>query len=255
MDSNLVYFISDIHLGLDIEGNTSKQREHKLANWLNSIGDSATEIYFLGDIFDYWFEFKNNDPPQYPTFYKALKKLKSKGVSIFFFTGNHDLWMKNYFPNHFGIEVYHNPLIKPILKKKFFLAHGDGLGKGDYSYKLMKTIMRNPLSMFLYGLLPVSIGYHIMKSLSQKSREKHGDQFNGFDKERLIDFCKAHAKTSTIDFYIMGHRHLMINCELSPQGPQYINLGDWLEYESYAVYDGLTLILKTVSNRESEIIY
>lgn len=254
MKSNLVYFISDIHLGLDIEGNSSKDREIKLGDWLCSISESASEIYFLGDIFDYWFEFKNSYPPQYHTFYKALKKLKSEGVSIFFFTGNHDMWMKDYFPNEFGIEVYHNQVIKEIWKKKFYLAHGDGLGKGDHFYKLLKTIMRNPISMILFSLLPQKLGYGIMKSLSQRSRQKHGDAFQDFDQERLVDYCIEDSKTSNIDFYIMGHRHLMIDYEISPNGPRYINLGDWLNYESFAVFDGHTIYLKSLSGREKDIL-
>lgn len=254
MNTDFVYFISDIHLGLDTDENLSIDREKKLANWLIEISENASSVYFLGDIFDYWFEFKNETPPQYPVFYQALKTLKSKGVAIIFFTGNHDMWMKNYLPDQFGIELYTEPQIKNILGKQFYLAHGDGLGKGDYGYKILKTVMCNPISMYLYSLIPSKIGFGLMRFMSQKSRERHGDDFQGFPKERLINFCKQHAQSSSINFYIMGHRHLMIDYKLSPEGSRFINLGDWLQFDSYAVYDGHTLTLKSLSDGDHNII-
>lgn len=254
MRTDLVYFISDIHLGLDTNDNLSTDREQKLSTWLAEISTSAHEIYFMGDIFDYWFEYNDASLLQYPVFNKTLRVLRAKNVSIYFFTGNHDMWMKSYFKDEFGIEVIHNPIIKTLSQKQFYLAHGDGIGKGDYGYKLMKTIMRNPLSIFLYSLLPSKLGLRIMKFMSQRSRERQDGQFRGFSEERLVNFCNEHSQSNTIDFYIMGHRHLMIDYELSSNGPRYINLGDWLRYESYAVFDGDTLELKSLANLDEEII-
>lgn len=254
MNSKLVYFISDIHLGLDTAQHSSKDREKKLAEWLMGISSNARDIYFLGDIFDYWFEYNEASQLQFPDFFKTLRILKSKGIALHFFTGNHDMWMKDYFPDQFGIQVHHNPIHIEIMQKQFYLAHGDGLGKGDYSYKLMKMIMRNPISIFLYGLLPAKVGLGLMKYMSQKSREKHDGNFTSFDQERLLDFCILHAQSSTVNYYIMGHRHLMIDYELSKNGPRYINLGDWLKYESYATFDGKSVELKSLGNYEDEIL-
>jgi len=254
LKTNLVYFISDIHLGLDTAQQSSKDREKILAKWLLDISSTATEILFLGDIFDYWFEYKNASTLQYPDFYHALKTLRSRAVTVQFFTGNHDMWMKTYFTREFGIEIHYTPMIRQISQKQFYLAHGDGLGKGDYGYKLMKTIMRNPISVFLYGLLPSKMGLGLMKFMSQKSREKHGEQFLEFEQERLVQFCLHHAQSSAIDFYVMGHRHLMIDYKLKSGGPRYINLGDWIEYQSYAVFDGQTLELRSLLGKETEIL-
>ena len=253
MTSKQVYFISDIHLGIDTVRETSAQREDRLSNWLLSIVHLAEEIYFLGDIFDYWFEFPKSEALQYPKFYKALRELQSSGVSLYFFTGNHDMWLDSYFTTEFDIPVIKNPITKTIKGKQFYLAHGDGLGKGDYGYKLLKTIMRHPISIALYSCIPAQLGFKLMRYSSRKSRERSEETFKGFDNERLIAFCEIHQQSNAMDYYIMGHRHLPIDYDLTPE-TRYINLGDWLQYDSFAVFDGEHLTLELLADGNYEIL-
>lgn len=253
MTSKHVYFISDIHLGIDSVRETSDLREARLSTWLLSIAESAEEIYFIGDTFDYWFEFPNTEPPQYPTFYAALRQLKKAGIHIYFFTGNHDMWLKSYFSTEFDIPIFKNPITKSIKGKQFYLAHGDGLGKGDYGYKILKAIMRHPISMALYSALPAKLGFKLMSYSSRKSRERSEHLFSGFEHERLISFCELHKQSNPIDYYVMGHRHLPIDYDLTSE-TRYVNLGDWLHFDSYAVFDGTELKLELLSNQNQEIL-
>lgn len=253
MTSKQIYFISDIHLGIDTHRESSAEREERLSHWLLEIAPFAEEIYFLGDTFDYWFEFPKAPPPQYPLFYEALRKVRGQSVSIYFFTGNHDMWLRSYFTNEFDIPVITDPLVKLIKGKQFYLAHGDGLGKGDYAYKLLKTIMRNSLSMTLYSLLPPRVGYGLMRRSSQKSRETSDSPFSGFEQERLVGFCHTYQESHKIDYYIMGHRHLPIDYEIE-NDVRYINLGDWLLHDTYAVFDGDELRLECLTKSRDAIL-
>lgn len=163
------------------------------------------------------------------------------------------MWLRSYFTKEFDIPIIKKPMSKVIKGKTFYLAHGDGLGKGDYAYKLLKAIMSNQLSMILYSLLPPKLGFGLMRRSSQKSREKSESAFMGFQQERLVSFCHAHQKVHKMDYYIMGHRHLPIDYEFDKQ-VRYINLGDWLKYDSYAVFDGTDLKLEFLTKSKDIIL-
>lgn len=236
------YFLSDIHLGLDYHGETSAEREMILVDWLRSIEDHTTTIYFLGDIFDYWFEYGETQQPDYPAFFHQLRHMLRLGIKVYFFTGNHDLWMNDFFPVSFGIPVYKSPQIVTIADQVFYLAHGDGLGKGDMKYKIMKKLMTNRLCQKLYGLIPAEKGLALMKSVSQRSRHRMDqNSFSSFEEERLVNYCESHPERAKVNYFLFGHRHLPIRYSLIESSAEYINLGDWIHYKSYAYFDGTEL--------------
>lgn len=253
---SLTYFLSDIHLGLDYEGESSSERETILVDWLISIEDSAARVYFVGDIFDYWFEYGEGRQPNYPLFFGQLKAMVSLGIEIHFFAGNHDLWMHGYFPDKYGFKVYHKPQVLTLSKQVFLLAHGDGLGKGDDLYKLLKKLMTHSVTQWLYSLFPAKLGLSIMRSVSQKSRLQHvQDSFQSFAQERLIQYCESHVDRKKINYFIFGHRHLPIRYRLQQSSAEYINLGDWIKYKSYAYFDGVSLHYSFLqSESEAELI-
>lgn len=247
------YFLSDIHLGLDYEGETSAERERLLVDWLMSIEDTAAQVYFLGDIFDYWFEYGEGRQPDYPLFFQQLRTMVGLGIDIRFFTGNHDLWMNDYFPKEYNITIHRSPLIMHLGEKTFFLAHGDGLGKGDIIYKALKRVMTHPLAQWLYGLLPAQLGLSLMRSVSQKSRQGHElESFRSLEEERMVDYCERHPDKDSIDFFILGHRHLPIRYQLQQSSAEYINLGDWIKYKSFASFDGEQLRYDFLQGNHSE---
>lgn len=245
-----VYFASDFHLGLASDG-TSRDRERKICRWLNKIAEDAQSIYLLGDVFDVWFEYKKVVPRGYTRFLGTLAKIADSGISIDIFTGNHDLWMTDYFEQELGIPVRHKPLDLQINQQTFLIGHGDGLGPGDKGYKLLKKLLRNPMSQFIYRLLHPNLGIGVAQYFSQKGA-KHGhdaEPFLGNDKEWLVSYSKHKLIKKHYDYFIFGHRHLALDIEVGPHS-RYINLGDWIQYFSYAVYDGKDLTLKYYKENE-----
>ena len=239
-----IYFASDFHLGIP-DPATSRKREILLCKWLDGIKEDAACLYLVGDIFDVWFEYKNVVPKGFTRFLGKLAELSDAGIRIEAFTGNHDLWMRNYFEDELNIPVHHNPLEIEINNKRFFIAHGDGLGPGDHGYKLLKKVLRNPLAQWLYRRLHPDTGVGVANYFSRKG-PKHvsGEkQFLGEEKEWLIIFSKEKLKEKHYDYFIFGHRHLAVQHELKPDS-LYINLGDWITFNSYAVFDGAHLDLK-----------
>jgi UDP-2,3-diacylglucosamine hydrolase len=238
-----IYFASDFHLGIP-DRVTSLEREKRLCRWFDSIRDDAACIYLVGDLFDAWFEYKNVVPKGYTRFMGKLAELRDAGIRIEAFTGNHDLWMRGYFEEEFNIPVHHQPVEITIQEKKFFIAHGDGLGPGDHGYKLLKKVLKNPLAQWLYRRIHPDTGVGLASWFSRLG-PKHGmeeDPFLGPEKEWLIQFCLEKLQTTYFDYFIFGHRHIALEYPL-PQGSLYVNLGDWLKYNSYAVFDGSSLQL------------
>lgn len=238
-----VYFASDFHLGLP-NYEASIKREKFICSWLDSIKHDAQIIYLVGDLFDVWFEYKNVVPKGYTRFLGKLAELSDAGIQIEIFTGNHDLWMKNYFPTEFNIPVHTEPIEITINNKKFFIGHGDGLGPGDHGYKLLKRVMSNKVSQWLYRRLHPDTGIALATYFSRKG-PKHVSTdhvFMGEDQEWLIQFAKEQLKTKPIDYFIFGHRHLAMTIDINQQAT-YINLGDWLSFNTYAVFDGESLTL------------
>ncbi len=245
----MVYFLSDVHLGFDLTHDSSSQREQRLVNLLEQMLQDASELYLLGDIFDYWFEFRNGSHPEHPLLFAAFEKYAQKQIPIYLFCGNHDLWLSSFFIENFNIQVIRQPVQKTILGSRFFLAHGDGLGSGDIGYKLLKGVFTHPISTMLFRLLPFTVGIGIMKFFSNLSRNTHSIKEFDVHTDRLVRFCQEHSIANELDYYIMGHRHLLLRLAINKQGIEYINLGDWLSFDSYASFDGKELRLISLADK------
>jgi len=244
-----IYFASDNHLGAP-SNDISRVREKKFVNWLDFIKKDASSIFLLGDLFDFWFEYKTVVPKGFTRVLGKLAEISDLGIKINFFVGNHDLWMRDYFQKELGIEVHHKPLTTQINESKFFLAHGDGLGPGDHGYKLIKKVFINPLSKWIFSWIHPDIGMSLGKYLSQKNKLISGDKnvkFLGEQKEPLVVFSKAKLKEQHFDYLIFGHRHIPIEIPLNEKA-NYINLGDWFKSYTYGVFDGKKFELKVWNN-------
>lgn len=238
-----VYFASDFHLGAP-DPVISHQRELRIVRWFNEIEKDAAHIFLVGDIFDFWFEYKKVIPKGYTRLLGKLADLSDKGVGISVFIGNHDMWMDGYFEQELDIPVYETPHLFSIGDKKIFIAHGDGLGPGDKRYKLLKKILRNKFCRWLFAAIHPNWGIALANKFSQQSRIMTTQQtFLGEEGEWLIQFANEKLKTEHIDYFVFGHRHLPIDFPLS-ENSRYINLGDWLHHYSYAVFDGHHMELK-----------
>lgn len=238
------FFLSDFHLGVpDYEA--SRQREVRIVKFLESIRDEAETIFLVGDIFDMWYEYKTVVPKGYTRILGKLADLSDSGINIIAFSGNHDMWMFGYFEVELNIKVYHVPKTFELGGKKFLIGHGDGLGPGDAGYKFIKKIFRNPFCQWLFCKLHPDYGLSIANYFSRKSRISTGstdDQYLGDEKEWLVQYCNKRLEKEHFDFFIFGHRHLPID-KLLGEKSRYINLGDWVKYNSYAVWDGKNLSL------------
>ena len=244
-----IYFLSDFHLGAPNHAQ-SLIREKKIVSFLEEISNDAAEIFIVGDLFDFWFEYRSVVPKGYVRILGKIAELTDKGIPIHFFTGNHDMWMSGYFEKELNVQVYQHPKVFTYNNKKFYIGHGDGLGPGDYGYKFIKRIFRNPICKFLFGLIPPHVGIGLANYFSKTSRASTGESdetFLGEEGEWLISYCKDILKRETFDYFIFGHRHLPIDFNLSTES-RYVNLGDWIKYNSYAVFDGFTLTLKQNPN-------
>jgi UDP-2,3-diacylglucosamine hydrolase len=238
------YFASDFHLG--VNGRlSSADREKQIVRWLESIRHDASEIFLVGDIFDYWFEYRQVIPKGFSRLIGKLGELRDQGIPISFFTGNHDMWMFTYFQDELGIPIHRSPIHRIIEGKSFYIGHGDGLGPGDQGYKFIKKVFSNKLCQWAFARIHPNLGVSIMKYWSGKSRDSQREdkRFLGKDKEWLIQFAEETIKSNEIDYFVFGHRHLPIDYDLSNDKSRYINLGDWLEFNSYGVFDGTTMEL------------
>lgn len=240
-----VYFASDFHLGVPNK-EQSLTREKKLVQWLTDIEKDAQDIFLVGDIFDFWFEYKTVVPRGYTRLMGKLASLVDQGINIHYFTGNHDMWTFGYFEEELGVKLYRNPIELSINGKQFFIGHGDGLGPGDKGYKFIKKVFSSPLSQWLFARLHPNFGIGLANFWSGKSRAANGpidEVFLGEDKEWLIIYCKEVLQKKHYDYFIFGHRHLLLDINLN-NNSRYINLGDWFKKPHYAVFDGVNLQLK-----------
>jgi UDP-2,3-diacylglucosamine hydrolase len=234
-----IYFLSDFHLGAP-NATESLVREKKIVQFLDEIKTTAQCIFVVGDLFDFWYEYKKVVPKGYVRILGKLAELTDAGIAIHFFVGNHDMWMKDYFQKELNIPVYFEPKEFSFNSKTFLIGHGDGLGPGDAGYKFIKKIFRNPLCDWLFGILPPSWGIGLADYLSRKSRAKTGttdEVFLGEEKEWLVTYCRDLLLKKQYDYFIFGHRHLPLDIALNDNS-KYINLGDWIKYFTYAVFDG-----------------
>ncbi len=240
-----VYFSSDNHLGAPSAAE-SLPREKKFVEWLDHIKDDAAVIFLLGDLFDFWFEYKTVVPKGFVRVLGKLAELSDQGISIHFFVGNHDLWMNGYFEEELGIPVYHKPQEFKLGDTDFLIGHGDGLGPGDKGYKRMKKVFTNGFAQWLYRWLHPDIGMRFAQYLSTKNKLISGDEdakFLGEDNEWLVQYCKRKLESKHYDYFLFGHRHLPMTIELNEKSI-YINTGDWISQFTYAVFDGNTTALK-----------
>ena len=230
------YFISDLHLG-SATFDDPLSYERRVVRFLDSIKDDCDELFLLGDIIDYWFEYRYVVPRGFTRFLGKLGELSDRGVKIHWFTGNHDIWIRDYLPSETGVTVHHHAEVMKIQGKEFFLAHGDGLGDDNLGYKLMAGFFRNPLCQKLYAAIHPRWTTGFAHWWSKKSRLSGGEfpDFLGEDQEQLVIFSKEYLKShSSIDVFVFGHRHIMLDLMLSHQTRMMI-LGDWINHCSYAV--------------------
>jgi UDP-2,3-diacylglucosamine hydrolase len=248
-----VYFISDFHLGAPTH-NGSLERERRITAWLDEIKEDTQVVFLMGDLFDFWFEYKSVVPKGYVRLLGKLAELSDSGIQLYIFPGNHDLWMLDYFNKELGAVLFEKPQDVKISGKLFHIGHGDGLGPGDRAYKFIKSVLfKNVLFQWLFRfVLPPDLGQYLGKlwaSASYKKNRKEDLVFEEINKEEefIYQYIKEMENDGNHhDFYIFGHRHIAMDVMVNEKA-RYINLGDWIRYDSYAVYDGVNLNL-TIRN-------
>jgi len=241
---NKIYFASDFHLGTGTYA-AGRAREERLVRWLDSIKTDASEVFLMGDVFDFWFEYKTVVPKGYIRFLGKLAELSDAGIKLWFFRGNHDMWMFDYFEREFGATIISNELEIERNGKKFYLHHGDGLGPGDTFYKFMKGFFRSKLCQWLFARLHPNFGVGLANYWSSHSRlanEKKDDHKPG-QQEWLVTFSNLVLQKQFYNCLVFGHRHLPLDIKLNEKS-RYINLGEWVYACSYAVFDGEDISLK-----------
>jgi UDP-2,3-diacylglucosamine hydrolase len=243
--SKKTYFASDFHLGIDARL-ASREREIQICRWLEYIRHDADALYLVGDVFDYFFEYKRVIPKGFSRIMGKLAELRDANLPIYFFTGNHDMWMFRYFEDEMGIPIYRQPIIREIQGKTFWIGHGDGVGPGDYGYKFIKTVFANRSCQWLFERLHPNFGLNLMLRSSGVSRKSQPPTlgWQGADKERIVIFAEAESTQQPhIDYFVCGHRHLPIDYTLRNGHSRYINLGEWMNLNSFGVFDGQDMTL------------
>ena len=253
-----VYFISDLHLGAGYISN-AREHERKAVDFLDSIACDARELYLLGDILDYWFEYKTVVPRGYVRFFGALARLADSGVKIYWYTGNHDIWLFDYLRDEIGIEIV-DPQgggdFRNIMNTLFFLGHGDGMGKQPFSFKILRYFFRNKFCQKLYsGIHPRwTVGFaHAWSSRSRKGHKTSPTGLDGKSRANLETFARRLSNENPdLTYIILGHHHVELaepvgnNCSM-------IILGDWIDKFTYAVFDGAEIKLMQYNSHESKL--
>jgi UDP-2,3-diacylglucosamine hydrolase len=240
--SGVCYFASDFHFGAPNQKESSK-REQAVINWLELIQQDANHLFLLGDVFDFWFEYNGNHPVFFDLFLEKIAELRNNGIEVYFFTGNHDMWVKNYLNKQFGIHIFRKKQEFVINQKKFLLGHGDGLGKGEWGYKCLKAFLSCKLICWLFSLIPPQIGDSLASFFSKKSRAmtpQYKEKLLGNNKEPLVQFCYQYLENHDIDYFILGHRHLPL--EINIDNAIYFNTGDWLHHNTYIKYEKIPVL-------------
>ncbi|HLU51711.1 MAG TPA: UDP-2,3-diacylglucosamine diphosphatase [Flavobacteriaceae bacterium] len=240
-----IYFSSDNHLGAPTR-EASLPREKLFVQWLDQIKTDAEAVFLLGDLFDFWFEYKQVVPKGFVRVLGKLAELRDSGIPVYFFVGNHDLWMRDYFEKELNIPVYRKPQEFEFHGKKFLLGHGDGLGPGDKGYKRMKKVFSNPFCQWLFRWLHPDIGVGLGHYMSVKNKLISGDEdvkFLGEEGEWLVQYAKRKLQSKHYDYFIFGHRHFPMEIKIA-ENSTYFNLGDWISHYTYGVFDGNTFELK-----------
>jgi UDP-2,3-diacylglucosamine hydrolase len=241
-----IYFLSDSHLGVPDKAQ-SRFRENLMVKWFDQYAHTAKEIYLLGDIFDFWFEYRRVVPKGYVRLLGKIAEIADRGIPVHYFTGNHDMWAFDYFEKELGVIIHRKNLFTELSGKKFCIGHGDGLGSGDTGYKLLKIIFSCRFCQKLFAFLHPGFGIGMAEFFSKKSRianQKTPEVFVSEDKESLVHYCRDILRNRNVDFFVFGHRHLPLNIEVVP-GVHYVNTGDWVTHFTFAEFDGETIDLKT----------
>lgn len=244
----MIYFVSDVHLGSKLEKD-ARAHEKKIVDWLDLVKKDATAIYLLGDIFDFWFEYRTVVPKGFTRFFGKLAELVDAGIEMHYFTGNHDIWAFSYFEQEIGLKVHYEPLTVKLGNKTFFLAHGDGLDADERGFKVLRKLFHSQLAAKLFRLIPPQIGQGLGYLWSKKSREKilHLDtSYKGEEKESLVKFAKTYAEKNDVDFLIFGHRHIDLDLQIKDR-KRIVILGDFVSIFSYGVFDGENFWLEYLS--------
>ncbi len=249
VEEKKIYFASDFHLGVPDYEN-SLVREKLFVRWLDEVRSDAGEIYLMGDIFDFWFEYKTVIPKGFVRILGKLAEITDSEIPVYLFKGNHDVWAFDYLQKEINIQLFRQPEIKIFGNKKFYLAHGDGLGPGDTGYKFLKKVFAFRPNQWLFNWLHPDIGTRLGLYFSKKSRYAHiakegrKEKINDFHDEMLYKYSLDILKENKdIDYFVFGHRHLPLDIRLNEK-TRFIILGDWLTNFSYAVFDGNELELK-----------
>lgn len=248
-----IYFASDFHLGAP-NYEKSLEREKAIVSWLNHIESTALEIFLVGDIFDFWFEYKHAIPKGFVRLQGKIAQLTDSGIPVHVFTGNHDMWIFDYLPKELGIQLHREPQTREFYGKKFMIGHGDGLGPGDRGYKFIKKVFENKFCQWSFARLHPNFGYWLANYFSKSSRASTGNEdevFEGKEKEWLYIYCEKVLLTEHFDFFVFGHRHLPLAIELS-NNSNYYNLGDWIKYYTYLEFDGEYVSLKKWDGKISQ---
>jgi UDP-2,3-diacylglucosamine hydrolase len=247
-----MYFSSDYHLGVP-SYNESSVREKRIVQWLDQIQDDAQVVFLVGDIFDFWFEYGHVVPKGFVRLLGKLAELSDRGIELIIFTGNHDMWMFGYLHQELGATIYRNPVTFEIRSaqghlRTMLVGHGDGLGPGDQVYKILKRIFANRFFQGLFRFVHPDVGMWIASQWSRRSRianiSKGEEKFMGEDREWLLHYCREVEAVVHHDFYVFGHRHLPLDLQVN-SASRYVNLGEWVTQQTYAVFDGDVLLLKS----------
>ncbi len=241
-----IYFASDFHLGAP-DYASSLAREKKIVAWLNEIEPTAEEIFLVGDLFDFWFEYKRAIPRGFARIQGKIAELTDKGIPVHVFTGNHDMWIFDYLPKELGVQLYREPIEREFFGKKYFIGHGDGLGPGDKGYKFLKKVFANKFCQWCFARLHPNFGIWLADKSSKTSRAKTGssdEKFLGDENEWLVQYCKEKLTTEHYDYFIFGHRHLPLEIKVG-ENSTYFNLGEWINYNTYLEVSEDNVELKT----------
>ncbi|MDL2252077.1 UDP-2,3-diacylglucosamine diphosphatase [Odoribacter sp. OttesenSCG-928-J03] len=242
-----IYFLSDAHLGASVLKD-NREREQKLVAWLDEIRPNCSALFLLGDIFDFWFEYKRVVPKGFNRFLGKICEFTDNGIEVHFFTGNHDIWAFDYLQKECGMIIHTGNKAFVFNQKKFYIGHGDGLDPKDKGYLFIRKIFHNRFLQKCFRLIHPDCGIAFAHKWSSHSRLKENnkidaDPYRGSEEEDIEIFCRKMLEKEHFDYFIFGHRHLPLDIRLS-EASRYINTGDWITYYSYAVFDGTDMILK-----------
>lgn len=251
-----IYFLSDAHLGSRALRHT-RQQERRLVRFLDDIKEKAEAVYLLGDMFDFWFEYRMVVPRGFTRFLGKLSELTDSGVEIHYFAGNHDLWTWDYLVEECGVILHREPMTLSLADKTFYIGHGDGLGDPDPRFRFIRSIFHSPLCQWLFRWVHPDLGMRFGLNWAKHSRLAHGEggdpPYLGEDKEHLVLYAKDYLRSHPdVNYFLFGHRHIELDLMLSDQCRMVI-LGDWISQYTYAVFDGEHLYMENYVEGETKV--